>query len=167
MPGVQMSRRNWRNVRGTSLRHAMQLCIDYARDRRNLSVERIADLMGVSNHWNLYKWMESGRLPSILIRPFEHACGCTFLTDYIATSAHKLVIDIPSGRRVSDADLIELQHGASEAVQLLSRFYRGEKNADETIAAITRVMADLAGHRANVAKSLAPELALFDDEDRT
>lgn len=160
-----MTRRNWRKARPTNLRQAMQFCIDYARERKNLSVERIADLMGVTNHWNLYKWMESGRLPTNLIRPFEHACGCTFLSEYIATSAHKIVIDIPRGRRVSDKDLIDLQAGAAETVQLLSRFYQGAANADETLAAIQRVMVDLAGHRENVIKTQEPELALFDEDD--
>jgi hypothetical protein len=149
----------------TNLRHAMELCLKDARRKHNRSVERVADLMGVANHWSLYKWMESGRLPAILIRPFEHACGAHYVTEYLATSAHRLLVEIPSGRPVADGDLVVLQLGVSEAVALLARFHRGEAEAGETIGALTRVMADLAGHRENVAKSMAPELALFEEED--
>lgn len=163
LPGVQMSRRNWKRVRPTSLRQAMQLCLDHARERHNRSVERVADLMGQPSHWIIYKWIESGRLPAVLIRPFEHACGATFVTDYLATSAHKLLVDIPCGRPARDTDVLALQTQFNEAVNLLARFYRGEAEADATLAALTAAMGEIAGHRANVAQSLAPELALFEE----
>lgn len=156
-----MSRRNWKRVRPNSLRQAMQLCLDYARERHNRSVERVADLMGLASHWTLYKWMENGRLPAVLIRPFEHACGVTFVTDYVALSAHKLPVDMPAGKPAQDTDVLALQTQFNEAVNLLARFYKGDADAGETIAALTAAMADIANHRANVAQSLEPELALF------
>lgn len=159
-----MGRRNWKKLAPTSLRHAIELCLEYAREKKNLSVDRVADLMGLSNKWTLYKWMENGRMPSILIRPFEHACGCSYMTQYIATSAHKLLVDIPSGKRAEDMELLNLQTGFNEAVNLLAQFYQGDAQAERTIGALTRVLAEIAGHRANVSKAITPELRLFEEE---
>ncbi|MDO5940617.1 hypothetical protein [Burkholderia cepacia] len=78
--GIPMSRRNWKRVRPMSLRHALELCKDYAKERHNLSVERIAERMGLADHWTLYKWFQSGRMPLNLVRPFESACGIDFVT---------------------------------------------------------------------------------------
>lgn len=156
-----MAKRNWKRVRPTSLRKALELCKDYAKDVHNLSVEQIAERMGLSDHWALYKWIASGRMPAVLIRPFEHACGCHFVTQWIASSAHKLLIDIPKGKPTSDADLNELQASITDAVGKLIRFYSGMAEADETVAGLTDVMASLAYHRQNVAMKAAPELDLF------
>jgi len=158
-----MTRRSWKRVAPTSLRHAMELCLEYGREKRNLSVDRVADLMGLASKWTLYKWLESGRMPANLIRPFEHACGATFMTQYIATSAHKLLVEIPAGRPGRDEDVLALQTGFNEAVNLLARFYQGAAEAEATVAALTRVMSEIAGHRENVSKAMAPELGLFED----
>lgn len=155
-----MARRNWKRVSPTSLRHGMELCLKYANEKHNRSVDRIADLMGLTNKWPLYKWLENGRMPAILIRPFEHACDATYMTQYIATSAHKLVVDIPSGKPASNDDVLALQTGFNEAVNHLAKFYQGKADAAETMAALDLAMADIAGHRANVAQEL-PELDLF------
>ncbi|MCU8084256.1 hypothetical protein [Shewanella sp. SM23] len=66
-------RRNWEKVRANNLRHLMALCLEFAREKQNLSVDRVADLMGLPSKWTLYKWLENGRIPAVLIRPFEHA----------------------------------------------------------------------------------------------
>lgn len=50
-----MSRRNWKHIQPTSLRQALELCKDHAKERHNLSVERIAERMGLADHWALYK----------------------------------------------------------------------------------------------------------------
>lgn len=142
----------------------MELCLEYARERRNLSVDRVADLMGLPAKWSLYKWMESGKMPAILIRPFEHATGSTFVTQYIATSAHKLLVDIPNGKPATDTNVLQLQTGFNEAVNLLASFYAGQASAEETMAALTQSMSDIAGHRENVSKAMSPELGLFEDE---
>lgn len=157
-----MRRRNWKRVNPTSLRHAMELCLDYGREKRNLSVERVADLMGIPSKWTLYKWLENGRMPTTLIRPFEHACGATFITQYIGASAQKLLIDIPAGKPASQDDLLTLQTALNDAVSLLARFYKGEIESDQVVGGITQAMGQLAGHRCNVEKAAAPELALFD-----
>ena len=158
-----MARRSWKRMAPTSLREAMELCLEYGRAKRNLSVDRVADLMGLSSKWTLYKWLENGRMPAVLIRPFEHACGATFVTQYIATSAHKLLVDIPSGRRAGHDDVLALQTGFNEAVNLLARFYEGSASADETMAALTKTMTEIAVHRENVSKAMEPELELFEE----
>lgn len=156
-----MNNRNWKRVTPRSLRHGMELCLQYAKEKHNLSIERIADRMGLSSHWTLYKWLESGKMPANLIRPFEVACGCTFVTRFIATSAHKLVIDIPSSKPVADTDLLALQTGFNEAVNVLAAFYKGRAEAEEALGELNRLLTDIAGHRARVECAATPELDLF------
>lgn len=150
-----MARRNWKKIRANSLRHAMELCLEFARDKQNLSVDRIADLMGLSSKWTLYKWLENGRMPAVLIRPFEHACGVDYMTLYIAASSNRLVVDIPSGRKATNTEVNDLQGSFSEAMGLLIRFYQGESEAEETITSLNNVMGGIAWHRENVSKSCA------------
>jgi len=157
-----MRRRNWKRVHPSSLRHAMELCLDYGREKQNLSVDRVSDLMGMPSKWVLYKWMENGRMPAVMIRPFEHACGATFVTQYIGASAQKLLIDIPTGKTATQDDLLDLQSVLNDAVGLLAKFYRGAVEADEVIGGVTQAMGQLAGHRGNVEKAKSPELELFD-----
>ena len=59
-----MSRRNWKRIQPTSLRHALELCKDFAKERHNLSVERIAERMGLTDHWTVYKWIQRRGLPA-------------------------------------------------------------------------------------------------------
>lgn len=160
-----MKHRNWKRVRPTSLRHALELCKDYAREVHNLSVERIAELMGLADHWAIYKWIQTGRMPAILIRPYEHACRCTFATDFLGASAHKLVIDIPKGRRADEIEIAELQGRLADAVGCLIRFYQGNADVEQTEATITGVMDDLAYHRENVKRVAQPELAFDEGHD--
>ncbi|MDI5877265.1 MULTISPECIES: hypothetical protein [Shewanella] len=160
-----MSRRNWKKVRANSLRHAMELCLEFAREKQNLSVDRVADLMGLPSKWTLYKWLENGRIPAVLIRPFEHACGADYMTLYIAASSNRLVVDIPSGRKATNAEVNELQGSFSDAMGLLIRFYQGQSAAEDTITALNHVMGGIAWHSENVSKSQTPELAMFDGED--
>ena len=44
-----MTRRNWKRIQPTSLRNALELCKDHAKERHNLSVERIAEQMGLAD----------------------------------------------------------------------------------------------------------------------
>lgn len=157
--------RNWKRVRASNLREAIELCLAYALEKQNRGVDRVADLMGLASKFTLYKWLESARLPAIMIPPFEHACGAHFVTEYLGHTAHKLVIDMPLGKAAREMDIAELQAVFSEATTLLIRHYQGQTDADETVAALTRAMGGLAWQRENVAKSLAPELSLFGDEE--
>lgn len=157
-----MKRRNWKRLQPQSQHEAIRFCLDYARERHNRSVANIADLIG-SSEWVIYKYLSEGSMPSARIRPFEFACGCTYLTQYIAHSAHKLLVDIPRGKPVKDTDVLSLQTGFNDAVNLLINFYNGHAPAEETIGALSTAMAQIAGHRENVAKHLTPELDLFEE----
>lgn len=158
-----MAQRNWKKVQPTSLSHAQELCLEHARVKLNRSSDNVADLMGIPNKWNLYKWLENGRMPAILIRPFEAACGIDFMTQYLAASCHKLMIDIPTGRKASAKKVNDVQGSFAEAMNHLINFYNHDGEADETLAALSRVMGDIAWHRENVKKSASPELSLFDE----
>lgn len=155
-----MRTRNWKLVRPNNLPHAMDLCLQHAREHHNRSVDNVADLMGLPNKWRLYKWVEEANLPSNLLRGFEHACGCDFVTRYLAHSAHRLLIDIPSGRNTSVTDLNTLQAMTTAAVGQLIEFAHGNATAEDVIAATTRAMEGLAWHRANAEKHAQPELEL-------
>ena len=154
-----MTRRNWKRVRANSAIDALRLCKEYAQDKHNLSIERIADRMGVS-HDSLYKWLAAGRLPFILIPAYEHACGCHFAREWVAASAGKIVIDMPAGRKASQADMVDLNSGFAVALQLLNDFHATPAKADatETIEALTSHLQQVAWHRANVGQHANPEL---------
>ena len=154
-----MSRRNWKRVRPSSLIEALRLCKEFAQERHNLSVERIADRMGVT-HDCLYKWLATGRLPAILIPTYEHACGCHFASAWLATCAGKVVVDIPTGRNATPADMVEFNTGFAGVLQLLSDFYAAPSEADptETLAALQTHLQQVAYHHANVQQHANPEL---------
>lgn len=135
----------------------MELCVEYAREKQNASVDRIADGMGLTNKWTLYKWMENGGLPVRMIRPFEMACGIDFVSRYLATSAGRLVVDMPTGRTAGPGDLNELQDLLNTAVGSLIRFYGRKAPAEETLGAIQTAMEGLAHHRGAVLKHEQPE----------
>lgn len=153
-----MSRTNWKRLQPNSLRQALELNKEFARQRHNLSVERIAERMGLPDHFALYKWMQNGRMPTVLIRSFEEVCGIDFVTRWVAASAGKLLIDIPSGKQISAEDLHTLQEVLNEVVGRLIKFYSHKADAPETLGAIQTAMESLAFHRGNVEKHMTPEL---------
>lgn len=155
-----MAKRNWKRTYPHSLRQAMELCVEYAREKKNQSVERIADLMGEESHFTLYKWIDSGRMPAIKIRPFEHACGIDFVTQYLAHSGGKMLIQMPTGKAAEHTDLNALSIASHEAVALLFKLHTGEAEATDAIAAVTTLMEDLAYQRGNIEKNQQPELEL-------
>lgn len=149
--------RNWKRMQPTSLRHAMELCKEHAREKLNRSVERIADEMGVPDHWQIYKYLQSGRLPANLIRPFEAACGIDYVTRWIAVSAGKILVEVPSGRNIQGTDVVALHNGFGTALQLLTDFYAKKADAEQTLAALTAHLEDVAWHRANILQHAQPE----------
>lgn len=156
-------RRNWKRLRATSLRHALELCKDHAREKLNRSVESIAAEMGVADHWTVYKWLQTGRIPAILIRPFETACGIDFVTRWLAASSGRMLVDIPSGRALKDTDVVDLHAGFSQAVKFITDFYAGNADPEDTVAALTNHLENVAWHRANVTQHISPQLD-FDSE---
>ena len=158
-----MSRRNWKRVTPNSLRDALRLCKDHALEKKNLSVERIADLMGITADL-LYKWLSNGRMPAMLIPSYEHICGIDFVTRWLAASAGRLLISVPTGRKASATDMQTLQEVLNTAVGQLLQFYAGKTEAPDTLAAIQQAMEGLAWHRGNVEKHLTPELDFQEDQ---
>lgn len=150
-------RRNWKALQPSSLRQALELCKEFARERRNLSIERIAEKMGVTDHWTIYKWVQSGRIPANMIQPYEAVCGIDYVTRWLAAAAGKMLIAIPCGRKLEDADVIELHSGFAAALDLLTQFYAGKADAAATSAALTNHLQQVAFHHANVQKHSAPE----------
>ena len=155
-----MPRKNSHRVNPISVRHAMELCVNHAKAQRNLSVDRIVDLMGESSTSTVYKWLESGRMPVVKVRGFEHVCGVDYVTRYLAHSNNKLLLDMPTGRKAEHRELNELSLAAHQVIAMLIGFYDNEQTADETIAAIKVLMEDLAHQHGNVAKHQQPELLL-------
>lgn len=150
-------RRDWKRIRPISLVHAMRLSTEFAMERHNLSVARIADRMGVSLDC-LYKWLATGKLPAVQIPTLELACGCSYVSTWLAMSAGKLVIDQPKGRKTSDSDLVEFNTGFAEALQMLGNFHQGKSSAQETLLSLQRHLEAAAWHHANVAQHATPEL---------
>lgn len=150
-------RTNWKNIQPISLVHALRLCKDYAIERKRLSVERIADLMGVT-HDSLYKWLSTGRMPAVLIPAYENTCGVQFVTRWLAISNNKLMIEMPTGRKASDNDIQQLHLNFSQAVAQLINFYNGTESQENTLASLQTILEDLVGHRENVLQSSAPQL---------
>lgn len=143
----------------------MEQCLEHARRKQNLSVDRVADRMGVSSRYSVYKWMENSRLPAVLIRPFELATGADYVTEYLALSAHKLVLDMPSGRKATGRDIAHLHESFAEAVTALAGFYAGHTDAHTTLATLAVHMQVVAFHHGNVQRFEQPELGLCDAEE--
>lgn len=159
-----MNRKRWKPRQPGDMQEAIRLCLDYAVHKHNRSVARVAELIGTSE-WVIYKWMSKGSIPSERIRPFEFTCDATFITQYIAYSAQKLVIDIPSGTPCNQDDLLDLQNTLNNTVSLLTQFYRGEAETGDVLQGVSLAMSQLAGHRENVRKYDSPELGLFGGEE--
>ena len=154
-----MTKRNWKRVNPNSATEAFRLCKEFAQEKKNLSVERIADRMGAT-HDSLYKWLATGRMPAILIPAFEQACGCHFASVWFATCAGKLVIDMPTGRKGSPEDLMEVNTSCATALALLTAFYAAPNGADaeDTLAALRMHLEHIAFHQHNVASYTTPQL---------
>lgn len=158
-----MARRNWKKERAISLRRGMELNVLHAREKLNRSVDRIADLMGMPSHFTLYKYLDSGRMPAVLIPAFENACGAHFVTQYLATSANRMLVEIPTGRRASHKELNEVSAYTNQVMGMLIDFYEGRSDQEEVEGALTTLIEDLAHQRGNVAKHQQPELLLGGD----
>lgn len=156
--------RNWKRVYPSSVVEAMRLCKDHAQERRNLSVERIAELMGVTPDV-LYKWLSTGRMPAVMIPVYEHACGISLVSRYLAASSGRLVIDIPTGRTANTESMQDLQQCLLDAVGKLFAYYKGEADAPQTVAATMAGLEQLAWHRHNVEQASTPQLDFGGDHE--
>ncbi len=155
-----MAKRVWKRVRATSLRHAMELCKEYARDKHNLSVERIAELMGLADHWVLYKWISEGRMPAVMIPAYEATCGKQFITQWLASSSGRLLIDMPTGRTCKARDVQALQEVLHTTTGALMQFYAGDAETEDVLGTVKTAMESLSWHHSNVAAYEQPQLEL-------
>lgn len=160
-----MLKRNWKRVQPHSLPHAMELCLEHAREKLNRSVDGVAVEMGLPNKWSLYKWVENGNLPARLIRPFESACGANFVTRWNAISGGNLLIPIPTGRAVTAQDIQALQALLNATMGNLIEFAAGKREAQAVVDGLQAGMESLAWHKANVEKHQQPELDFGGDDD--
>ena len=153
-------RKFWKTYQPTTLRAALEGCKEHAREARNLSVERIADQMGLPDHWALYKWIESGRFPFVLIPAYESACGINLPSRWLAATQRRLLVDMPVGRAATEDDLVQLGTGFQQAVQLLSDFYKSNGATDPApvLDALRSHLESVAHHHINVAGFSQPEL---------
>lgn len=156
--------RFWKRYQPSSLRDALSRIKDYARERHNLSVERIAERMGLADHWAIYKWIENGRFPAVLLPAYENVCGINLATRWLAATQHKLLVDMPAGRTAAESDLVGLCTGFQQAVQLLSDFYKSEGAADSqpVLDALRGHLEAVAYHHQNVRGFAEPELELHE-----
>lgn len=150
----------WKRYQPTSCRDALHKCKEHAREVRNASVERIAEQMGLPDHWALYKWIESGRMPLVLLPLYESACGINLPSRWLAATQQRLLVDMPVGRAADQGDLVQLGTGFQQALQLLSDFYRsnGAPDAAPVLEALRAHLESVAHHHANVAGFSQPEL---------
>lgn len=154
-----MSSRVWKRYQPGTLRDALKGCKDYAQERHNLSVERIAERMGLEDHWALYKWIANGRMPMVVVPAYQHACGIDLVTRWLAASGRKLLVDMPTGRKAVQTDMVELNTGFAKALQLLTNFYdTSGADTTDTLDNLRLHLEQVAYHHANVAKFSTPEL---------
>lgn len=155
-----MRRRNWKSYRPTSLRDAIEACLDFAMEKHRRDIERVATLMGLTSKWALYKWVSKGNIPARAITAFEHACGCHYLTAYLGVAAGKLLIDFPTGRVAGAGDINAVQAACTEAVGALLKFAKKKVGADATLETLQHALQLLAHEHANVQRFAQPELTL-------
>ncbi|NPA72706.1 MAG: hypothetical protein GXO35_07740 [Gammaproteobacteria bacterium] len=152
-----MSYINWKNAHAKTLTEAFWLVKEHGKTKRNLSVARIAELMGLEDESLLYKWMKNGSMPVHKLHSFEYVCGANFISVYLASSDSKLLINMPTGKSLKEVSVMKMQGTFNHAMSLLIKFATGEATTEETTAALTCSMNDLAFHRENVQKSAMPE----------
>lgn len=155
-----MARVSWNNRRATSLRHALELCKERARAEKNLSVERIAEQMGLADHWILYKWIAEARMPAVMIPVYESVTGGAYITQWLASRSGQLIIPMPTGRKCDETDIQQLQALLHATTGALMQFYAGSTEAEPTLASIKNAMETLGWHHGNVSAFEQPQLEL-------
>lgn len=146
-----MSRTNWKRIIPHSVNHALQLTKQHGIEKKGMSVERIADYLGVTADL-LYKWLGTGKMPLNKIIAFEQACGINYVTQYLAQSQSFLLVTVPTGRKAENKELTDLQLCMTQVASALISFQQDKVDSAETIDAIKILMQDLAFHERNVAK---------------
>ncbi|MDH5259402.1 MAG: hypothetical protein OEX07_15420 [Gammaproteobacteria bacterium] len=150
----------WKRLQPNNLREASRYCKEYARAFKRLTIPAVAELMGVTED-TLYKWLSTGNMPATMIPVYENVCGIDFITQYLALRSHKLLIDIPIGKKATPIEIGELQSVIAKGMSLLISLYQDGGDANEVAEVLTKIMAGVAYHRENIKRQ--PELDLFED----
>ena len=151
-----------RQAKATSLDHAIELAKRYAKEQHRPS-KVMADLMGVELK-TYYRWLLDNTLPLNRIAQFEALTGSRFISEYLSVlHGDRVVIEIPRGRKGKAAEMAQVQSQTAEALALLAKWHEDGSGVDETIAALTNVLALLAYQRENVKKVGNPELDFGDE----
>ena len=155
-----MAARNWKRFRANNLPDALRGCKDYALQHRQMSVARIAELMGGVSEDSLYGWLSKGRMPAVLIPTFEMVCGVHFVTDWLAASAGRMVIAMPKGHKASQAELMQITTDCSNAMTQLAAFYADPTKVDTAalMELLQRHLEQVAFQHHNVGQYIAPQL---------
>lgn len=151
-----MSKTYWKRIVPHSLVKALNLTKEHGKEVKQLSVERIADRLAISDSC-LYKWLGDSAMPVNRVIAFEQACGINFVTQYLAHSQGYLLVPAPTGRKAQHRDLSELQLFMTEVMALIIKANDGQTSADSAIDSIKTLMEDLAFHQKNVAKQDLPQ----------
>ncbi len=155
-----MSTQFWNKYTPNDIPQALQSSVDYGRENKNLSVQRVADLIGVNSQNTLYGWLASGRMPLVLVPAFENATGINLVTRFLAHGQDKLLVDMPTGRRPENRELTSLVINANQTFGQLMGFFDGSVDAKTVTAALDGLMADLSAQRKNIESFDQPELLL-------
>ena len=132
-----------RQAKATSLDHAIELAKRHAKERR-LPSKVMADLMGVELK-TYYRWLLENTLPLNRIAQFEALTGSRFISEYLSVlHGDRVVIEIPRGRKGKAADMAQVQSQTAAALALLAKWHEDGSGVDETIEALTNVLALLA-----------------------
>ena len=116
--------------------------------------------MGLNDHWSLYKWIESGRFPAVLLTSYQNVCGINLVTRWMAMHERRLLVDMPVGKAGDEDDMVALATQFSQAVQLLRDFYKSSGATDPApvLAALRSHLESVAHHHFNVSGFSEPEL---------
>lgn len=154
----------YKNKIPSNFSEALRMCKDHAKAKHQLSVERIADEMGLSAV-RLYQMLETGDMPIKKVKSFQRVCRCNYVTMYLAHGDDCMLVKMPKGKHMSDEQMLAFNATYSKALTELTEFYTNGQNPDGVIASLTQHMAATAWHRANVEKSAQPELDFESEEE--
>ena len=148
---IPKTKSSWKRLQPSNLKEALRLNKEYARHFQRLTVPAIAELMNESED-TLYKWLSTGRMPLTAVPSYEHICGIDYVTQYMAYRSHKLIIDIPKGKKATPIEIAALQQIAAQAMTKLITYYNQDKDddLDSTIAVLTQLIGGVAYHRENI-----------------
>lgn len=150
-------------VKATDFDNAIYLTKSYAKAKGKPS-KVMADLMGVELK-TYYRWMTDGTMPLNRVLQFEALAGCHFISEFLCIfHGNKIVIDIPTGKKVKTKDVASLQKLLAVTVSHLSDFYESNnKEVQVTLESLNQSLSALGFHQRNVQKAGFPELD-FDGE---